>query len=217
MARRWAWSVSHSEFTLLDHYYFSRLRELVQAEGIVLDVVASFDALMRYDGIIFNYPEEPFRSGEVDALMNHVARGAAVIALAYYENEDNVAALLNALLTPVGLAFGYDAVTDPVHNVDDDPYLLVTHRVHRFGTGVGRLVLPCPCSVRVLHPAAEVVVEAEETAVVSSQAPPVLAALRFWERGWWMAMGTCVFWDNFTLPRGDNARFALNLLKTDPA
>jgi len=210
--RRWAWSTSHGEFTLADHYYFSRLQAFLRAEGLQVDIVSDFSRLLEYDGIILNYPEVPFRTHEIRALQDRVSAGAVLIGLAYYQNEDGVADVLNALFRPVGLCLEADVVTDPRHNVARDPYLVVTRRVLRYSTGVRRLVLPCPCSIRLSDPAAQPVVVGESTAVASSGNVPVLAAERPWGRGRWIAVGTCVFWDNFSLGRADNRRWARNLL-----
>ncbi len=212
MPRRWAWSTSHGEFTLADHYYFSRLQDFLRDRGLPVDIVPDFSRLLDYDGIILNYPEVPFQAHEIQALRDRVEAGAVLIGLAYYQNEDGVADVLNALFRPVGLVLEADVVTDPRHNVARDPYLVVTRRVLRYATGVRRLVLACPCSIRLADPAAQAIVVGESTATASSGNAPVLAAERPWGRGRWIAVGTCVFWDNFSLVRADNRRWAWNLL-----
>lgn len=212
MPRRWAWSTSHGEFTLADHYYFSRLQDFLRDRGLPVDIVSDFSRLLAYDGIILNYPEVPFQAHEIQALRDRVAAGAVLIGLAYYQNEDGVADVLNALFRPVGLVLEADVVTDPRHNVARDPYLVVTRRVLRYAAGVRRLVLPCPCSIRLADPAAQAIVVGESTATASSGNAPVLAAERPWGRGRWIAVGTCVFWDNFCLVRADNRRWVWNLL-----
>lgn len=212
MPRRWAWSTSHGEFTLADHYYFSRLQAFLRDRGLQVDIVPDFSRLLEYDGIILNYPEVPFQAHEIQALRDRVEAGAVVIGLAYYQNEDGVADVLNALFRPVGLVLEADLVTDPRHHVARDPYLVVTRRVLRYSTGVRRVVFPCPCSIRLTDPAAQAIVVGESTAVASSGNVPVLAAERPWGRGRWIAVGTCVFWDNFSLDRADNRQWTWNLL-----
>jgi hypothetical protein len=174
--------------------------------------VPDFSRLLTYDGIILNYPEIPFRNSEIQALHDRVEAGAVLIGLAYYQNEDGVADVLNDLFRPVGLVLEADVVTDPRHNLGRDPYQVVTRRVLRYATGVRRVVLPCPCSIRLVDPEAQPIVVGEPTATASSGNAPVLAAERPWGRGRWIAVGTCVFWDNFSLFRADNRQWAWNLL-----
>ncbi|MCS7313498.1 MAG: hypothetical protein NZ742_11410, partial [Acidobacteria bacterium] len=216
MPRRWAWSTSHGEFTLADHYYYSRLQDFLRTRGLQVDIVSDFHRLLEYNGIVLNYPEVPFKVYEIQALRDHVQAGAVLIGLAYYQNEDGVADVLNALFGPVGLVLEADVVIDPRHYVARDPYLVVTRRVLRYSAGVRRVVFPCSCSIRLSDPAAQPIVVGEPTATASSGNAPVLAAERPWGRGRWIAIGTCVFWDNFSLGRGDNRQWAWNLLTETP-
>ncbi len=213
---RWAWSISHQEFTIADHYYFWRLQRLLTDHGIPCVPVERFDDLFGYDGIVFNYPERPFTPAERDRLLTYVEQGGVVLALAYYLNEDHVAEILNVLLAPAGIRFRYDAVTDPASNYEGDPYMVVTTRVYRYASGVTHLMLACPCSVEILHADVVPVVQAESTArsTASLQDSICLAAERSLGRGRILAVGSCVFWDNFSIDVLDNGRWALALLQS---
>ena len=213
---RWAWSTSHQEFTIADHYYFWRLQRLLADHRIDCVPVERFDDLFAYDGIIFNYPEQPFTETERDRLLAYVERGGVIIALAYYLNEDHVAEILNPLLEPAGMRFRYDAVTDPVSNYEGDPYMVVTTRVHRYVSDPIRVMFACPCSVAILHADVVPVVQAEDTARSGErvESPICIAAERTLGSGRILAVGSCVFWDNFSIEVLDNGRWTLALLQS---
>ncbi len=210
MVHRIAWNVSHHEFTIEDGYYFSLLRRALDRAGVEVRTTTSWDEALSADVLVLNYPEDPFTPEEVARLQDYVAQGGRLVALAYYQNEDRVAEILNHVARPFGLRFGYDYVQDAVHHYGDDPYMVVTSRVYRV-PGVGRVLMPYAAPVRMETPGGERVVEGEETAV-SPSGSRVLAAQVAHGRGRFLAVGTCVFWDNYAITAYDNLAFALWLL-----
>ena len=209
MPVRIAWSVSHHEFTIEDGYYFSLLRRALHQAGARPITVARLQQGFDADVLVLNYPEDPFTPEEVEALRQYVARGGRLLALAYYQNEDRVAEILNAVARPFGLRFGYDEIQDPVHKHGDDPYMVVTSRVAV--PGIERVLMPYAAPILVEGPQVQVLVEAEPTAQ-SPSGSRVLAVQVNHGEGTFLALGTCVFWDNYAITAYDNLAFALWLL-----
>jgi len=211
MAHRIAWSVSHHEFTIEDGYYFSVLRRALEEAGVQVVPVERLEDAFDAPVLVLNYPEDPFTPEEVRWLEAYVAQGGRLVALAYYQNEDRVAEILNAVARPFGLRFGYDHVQDPVHKHGEDPYMVVTRRVNGVPS-VARVLLPYAAPVHLEdRETLQVLVEAESTAQVPSGSR-VLAAQARHGRGTFIAVGTCVFWDNYAITAYDNLAFAFYLL-----
>ncbi len=210
MRHRIAWSVSHHEFTIEDGYYFSILRRELEQVGAEVLPVPRLEEGFQAPVLVLNYPEDPFTPEEVDALREYVAGGGRLLALAYYQNEDRVAEILNAVARPFGVRFGHDHVQDPVHHHGQDPYMVVTRRVHGV-PGVQRVLMPYAAPLHIHGEKARALVEAEDTAV-SPSGSRVLAAQANHGRGTFIAVGTCVFWDNYAITAYDNRTFALWLL-----
>ena len=208
---RIAWDVSHLEFTIEDHYYFSRLKARIVARGGLVEEVGRIDDAFDYDTLVLNYPEQPFTPREVELVERFVERGGRVVAAGYYRNEDRVADNVNTVASVFGLALRDDGVEDQVHNHEGDPLLVVTDRIARYGLGVDRVLLPCTASVTATAPEAEAVVMA-----TASGGGAVLAAEARRGRGSFVLLGTCVFWDNFSIDRYGNGVFAMNLLFPEP-
>ncbi len=211
MSHRIAWSVSHGEFTIEDGYYFSILRRRLSEAGVRVDVVPRLQDALDADVLVLNYPEQPFAPEEVNWLRAYVAQGGRLVALAYYQNEDRVAEILNAVARPFGLRFLYDHVQDPVHKRGDDPYMVVTRRVYGL-QGVQQILLPYSAPLHMEDPdRVSVVVEAEETAQSPSGSRLLVAQVQE-GKGLFVAVGTCVFWDNYAITAYDNLTFAFRLL-----
>ena len=211
MAHRIAWSVSHHEFTIEDGYYFSTLRRALQQAGVQVVTVERLQDAFDAPVLVLNYPEDPFTPEEVDWLRAYVAQGGRLVALAYYQNEDRVAEILNAVARPFGVRFGYDHVQDPVHKHGEDPYMVVTRQVNGV-PGVARVLLPYAAPVHMENAETlQALVTAEETAHAPSGSR-VLAAQARYGRGVFIAVGTCVFWDNYAITAYDNLAFAFYLL-----
>ena len=214
---RIGWDLQYGEFTLWDHYYFSLLQKLLEEQGWETRPVVQSSDIDGVDVLVLNYPEMPLESSFIRHVMDRVKTGLRVIALAYYQNEDRVAGILNRLVEPLGFRFNPDGIIDPVTCEEEDPYLLKTSRVYRYGTGVGALVLPCSCSIEILSPGVAPVVESLSTSkclkgTSDRTTSYVLAAETRHGDGRVIGIGTCVFWDNYSLDRADNRRFVVNLL-----
>lgn len=211
---RIAWDVSHQEFTIEDHYYFSILKRGLVAKGaevFELDVLRDVNE-RHVDVLVLNYPEKPFTRRDVEIISRFLHDGGRVLIFGYYSNEDNIAATVNSLTKHFGLVLRADKVYDPVNNENDDPYLIVTSRIYDFNNGVKKVLFPCSASIKILSKDAVTVVEAEKTAKSTLGGKPILMAKIAFGRGTLILGGTCVFWDNFSIEKYDNKVFSLNLL-----
>ncbi len=211
---RVAWDYTHQEFTITDYYYFSILQKVCKENGIEVDEVTDWSKLPEYDVIVFNYPEIPFNEKEVEDVKKLVESGKRVIILGYYKNEDNIADTVNTLATAFGLRMNPDEVTDEVNNHKGDAYFVVTSKVYQYNDGVEKLMLACTPSVSLEGENTEVVIEGEETAKSNKGFKPVLGAVyKHPSGGEFIVIGTCVFWDNYSIELYNNKEFAVNLLK----
>lgn len=206
------WDVSHGEFTIEDGYYFSALSRLLAQEGITVRVTHRLEDGFTADALVLNYPEKPFTSEEVACLRAYVEQGGRLLALAYYNNEDRVAELLNALAEGFGVSFLYEGVQDPIHCLNGDPYMVLTRRVPGYPE-IREVFLPYAAPIAVLKEAkVRVLAEAEATAS-SPSGVRVLATETRYGKGTFVAVGTCVFWDNYAIDKAENRIFAVRLLR----
>jgi len=204
---RIAWDLSHLEFSIEDEYYFSKLMELIKSSGLELLVSENFEKTLQADVAVFNYPEESFSEREVSLISDFIKKGGRAIFLAYYKNEDRVAEHINEVSTNFGIEFQYNDVRDHKNNAGE-PFLILTSRIHFPGLKIGRIVLPCTCTLK-LSQNAKPLVETEATATIKA---PVFGYAKH-GNGVIICGGTCVFWDDYSLEKYENAKFSLALLK----
>lgn len=197
--KRVAWDISHSEFAVLDHYYFSRLLDVAKANNILIEEVDSIDDLGSYDVLVINYPEEYFKDDEVDRLKQFVRGGGILIVLAYYENKDDSARAANSISKRFGVKFNEDSVRSKFF--DENEYIIVTEKIKKFSDGVKKVVIPCPCSV-----------EGGESFIFEQERDIPLFTYVKEGSGMGIFGGSCSFWDNHSLMRADNKTFAMNIL-----
>lgn len=222
---RVAWSITHQEFTISDHYYFSILRREAERRGLIVEEVDRWEELPKYDTVVFNYPEVPFTEKEAQQVERWVwEEGKKVILLGYYKNEDRIADTCNSLARRFGMELNPDEVVDEQNNHQGDRYFVVTSKVRRYNKNhrnevvVNKVMLACSASVRPIMPDIKVVVRAEDTAqsnmgnytllIAEQLAPP--------SGGYFCLAGTCVFWDNYSINLYDNLEFSINLLRHTP-
>jgi len=198
------WSVFHQEFTIEDHYYFSILKKAIKYK-----LINSLEEAEDCKVIVFNYPEKPFSKKEIEKIVSLVEEGRRVIALGYYMNEDDVASILNELSSPFNLRMLPSAVIDEKSSINEDPLLLVTSKVKIFSEGVKKVLLPCVAPIEIKGGKAEPILLSEDSSSPPSQ---ILGARVLYGKGEFILLGTCVFWDNFSINHFDNLRFSLNLL-----
>ncbi|MFN3814141.1 MAG: hypothetical protein ACK4SM_05920 [Aquificaceae bacterium] len=212
-----AWSITHQEFTITDHYYFSKLSKEAQVAGIVIEEVSQWEKLKDYDTVVFNYPEIPFTEREAEDVEKWVWKdGKKVILLGYYKNEDLIADTCNTLARRFGMELNPDEVTDNVNNHEGDRYFVVTSKIRRYTKDeVKKVMLACSASIRPLMPDIKVVVRAEDTAISNHGNYTLLIAEQIapTSGGYFCLAGTCVFWDNYSINLYDNMSFSLNMLR----
>ncbi|MCX7760875.1 MAG: hypothetical protein N2Z81_06760 [Hydrogenothermaceae bacterium] len=210
-----AWSVTHQEFIISDHYYFSKLQKYAKQNDIVVDEVDQFERFSEYDVIIFNYPEIPFKKEEVDFIEELVKNGKKVGIFAYYKNEDRIADTCNTMSERFGIKFNWDIITDDVNNYDNDNLLITTTKVSEKmkEKGIGKVVLACTDSLTITGNDVMPMIYAEDTAVSKLGKEKILFA-RYMDPsgGCFIAGGSCVFWDNYSIDLFNNKEFSLALL-----
>lgn len=210
-----AWSTTHQEFIISDHYYFSKLQRYAKESGLVVDEVDEFEKFDNYDVVIFNYPEIPFRKDEVDYIHNLVKKGKKVGIFAYYKNEDRIADTCNTLSENFGIKFNGDTITDKTNNYDNDDLLITTTKVSpkMKEKGINKVVLACTDSLTITGQNVMPMIYAEDTALSKMGKEKILFA-RYADPsgGCFIAGGTCVFWDNYSIDLYNNREFSLAIL-----
>ncbi|MEM4658235.1 MAG: hypothetical protein QXX77_07445 [Candidatus Methanosuratincola sp.] len=204
-----AWDVSHLEFTIEDHYYFSILKKTLSEHGVQVKEIKSLEETHDYDVLVLNYPERPFTASDVDLVERYLDMGKKVIVCGYYANEDCVADNINTLARRFGVEMNGDSLTDEVNNDGGDSLLVVTGKVLKYGDGVHKLLMPCSASISLFSLHAEPIVLLENEVQGASG---VMGAEVRVNKGRFVVLGSCVFWDNFAINRYDNKRFVLNLI-----
>ncbi|MCI0455338.1 MAG: hypothetical protein L0Y68_10145 [Candidatus Dadabacteria bacterium] len=205
-----AWDISHLEFTIEDHYYFSILKFNIKKAGALVKEVYSFKDITDYDIVVLNYPEKPFNKDETALVKKYLEEGGKVITCGYYNNEDKIADNVNSLSSHFGLILNGDKVRDKSSNDNRDDLLIVTSRVLSYNDPVKKILFPCPASIVIRAHSVKPIVLLENPS--NSKKDRVIGAEAQVGRGRFLLLGTCVFWDNFAIKKYDNLKFSLNLL-----
>ncbi|MFQ5786645.1 MAG: hypothetical protein ACE5H1_01560 [Thermodesulfobacteriota bacterium] len=206
------WDISHQEFTINDHYYFSILKSKLLDEGALVSEVRLFKDIIKYDVLILNYPEKPFTKSDTKLVNKFLDKGNKVIACGYYDNEDMIADNINSISTHFGLSLKEDGVRDKLNNFKGDDLLIVTSKILSYDSNIKKVLLPCCSSITINGSSAAEFVLTEGSLIAKSKNKTILAAQSCVGNGKFILIGTCVFWDNFAINRFSNMRFALNLL-----
>ena len=196
---RVGWDATHGEFIVDDYYYFSKLRTLVDSE---VDCVYSFYKLENYDVIVFNYPEVKFKLREISRIKSWLKKGKTVVFASYYYNLDNVTGIINSVLKKLGLEMriSSDVIVDEKNNDGDK-----MHPLAKYGDHV--VVMPCSSSVVGGRAFVEGFTSAE-----CNNGSKCFAAYEEFGRGKVIVLGTCVFWDNYSIEKYDNRILANDIL-----
>ncbi|RMA92556.1 hypothetical protein [Hydrogenothermus marinus] len=211
--RKIGWDISHQEFIISDHYYFSKLQRYINEAGMQVDEVDEFEKLANYDTIIFNYPEIPFKKEEVDFIEELVKKGKTVGIFAYYKNEDHIADTCNTLSERFGIKFNGDIIIDNINNYDNDNLLITTTDISNMNNSINKVMLACTDSLLTTDPKVRILVHGEDTCESKLEFEPILFAEYVDENGGkFIAGGTCVFWDNYSIDLYNNKEFSLDLL-----
>lgn len=217
MTRKLLWDVSHREFSLSDHYYFSKLSSFLKQWGIEWEEreeKLSLNLLSPFNILVLCYPEEEFSPRERKAIKKFMERGGKVIISAYYRCSDKVTAICNTLTEEWGIKFRDDEVRDPQNCLDNDPLLITTTKLSPEFKGVSKLFFPCTASLEISEEKVETLIRGEDSARSDWGAGDiVLGARRKVGKGEIIALGTCVFWDNFAIEKFDNLNFCKHLFR----
>ncbi len=205
-----AWDISHLEFTIEDHYYFSILKSKIKEAGALVKEIGSFQRIVDYDVAVLNYPEEPFKREEVRLVQRYLNWGGKVIIAGYYNNEDRIADRINSISSHFGLVLKTDRVRDRSSNDEGDDLLPVTSRILSYNNNVTKALFPCSASVDILASMGKPIVVKET--LLGSNSKTIIGAEVSLGGGKLILLGSCVFWDNFAIRKYSNLMFSLNLL-----
>ena len=198
------WDASHGEFLVEDYYYLSKLGKLLREKGIKVNQVEDFDELEEYDVIVFNYPEEEFEKKEVERIEKWLSKGKRIIFAAYYQDMDKTATNINKVLSElkIPLRINNDVVIDSKNNLGDEMFPLCKYNGYT-------VVMPCTSSLIVADGNALIL----STGITKpkKRKNPVVGAM-YKNGGELVVLGTCVFWDNYSLDLVDNKILAFDLL-----
>jgi hypothetical protein len=208
---RIGWDVSHLEFTIDDHYYYSVLKSNIIDSGASVTTLKSLEYLNGIDVLVLNYPEKSFTKREVKKVMKFIEEGNRAVACGYYNNEDGIADCINSIAIPFGLALKKNSVRDKLNNYKGDELLLVTSRVLSHDYKVRKILLPCCSSVEIRRKSNSVIAMSQGSKSLP-RTEAIIAAQSNFGRGEFILIGTCVFWDNYSISRYSNLRFSINLL-----
>jgi hypothetical protein len=185
------WDVSHLEFIISDYYYFGKLNKFLADEGFTVQEVEAYDDLRYFDTIVFNYPELSFSESEVNQIFTWLEEGKTIIFAGYYKNEDGVGENINRVIERFGMRMNLE---EPMDFTSDDPYYVhVTTRTGLKG------IFPCTDTVSGGEP------------ILFSSVGDVGTQVKV-GKGKIITLGSCVFWDSFSLALGDNAHITKLIL-----
>ena len=211
--RKVAWSVAHQEFIISDHYYFSKLQKYAKQSDIHIDEVDDVQKFSRYDTVIFNYPEIPFNKDEVDFIQDLVKSGKTVGIFGYYKNEDRIADTCNTLSERFGIHFNGDTIVDNINNHEGDNLLVLTGDIYNLPGNIKKVMLACTDSLTTTKPEVRPLLHGENTAESKLGRETILFAEYLDPSGGrFIAGGTCVFWDNYSIDLYDNKNLSLYIL-----
>ncbi|HIP25997.1 MAG TPA: hypothetical protein EYG81_06080 [Archaeoglobus profundus] len=200
------WDASHSEFTIDDYYYFSKLRRYAEKEGIEVYEVKNFNKLGNYDVIVFNYPEKDFRSQEIGKIKRWLKSGKRIIFASYYGNMDGVSERINRVLTKlnVPVRINNDVIMDPENNMGDLLFPKAKYKDYI-------VVMPCSASIAAKNNVLISSFDGARSHPTGLENPVFGVKLNM--GGELVVLGTCVFWDNYSIDVESNKILALDLLK----
>ncbi len=204
-----AWDVSHLEFTIEDPYYFSKLRRLCHEKGILIEEIRDFQKLADYDVVVFNYPELKFSKGEIKDIETLLLSGKRVIFTGYCMNEDGVNENINKVLNYFGLNIFKDIVLCK-DSEGDNRYFPCLNVLGI--PSVRKVVMPCASSVGGEGATAFIKGDSSTITAPTNVESPIVGVVKKYGKGELIVLGTCVFWDNFSIDKADNKKLAFALL-----
>lgn len=206
---RIGWDISHLEFTIEDHYYFSRLKSEIIKAGSSIHEVKMLDDIQHYDLVVFNYPEKLFKKKEIVIINRYIKSGGKAVIAGYYNNEDQVADCINSLTFNYGIELEHDEIKDVKNCMDNDELLVVTRKINKYNAGVDSVLFPCCASIKILNNYSEPFIYVMDK---SNNGNGIIGVETRLDEGKLILIGTCVFWDNYAISKYNNLRFSLNLL-----
>jgi len=207
---RIGWDISHMEFTIEDHYYYSKLKYEIKKTGAIVKEIYDFKDINKFDILVINYPEYEFNRKDIELAKKFMDDGGKIIVAGYYRNEDNVADKVNSLSSNFGLEIKKDNVKDKVNCFNKDELFVVTSDIIYYRERVNKVMFPCAASIKIKNKNACTIICRKE--IENNSKRQIIAAETGFGKGKFILIGTCVFWDNFTISKYNNLRFSINLL-----
>lgn len=189
-------------------YYYSELLNLINKIGKHY-VANSYDDWKKGNVIIFNYPEKAFKESEKEKIDELVRDGKLIIFTGYYDNEDCVCDIINDVTKEYGIKLLKKCVKDKENCIEfkgkKDEKMVCTSRIYKFNENVEKVLLGYCAPVKV---------KGEAKPFVESEKGEIMAGYyKDDSNGILAVIGTCTFWDNFSIDKFDNKIFARNLLR----
>lgn len=209
LRKRIGWDISHLEFTIEDHYYFSRLKASIISSGGYVAEVRDFFELESFDTIVFNYPEIKFTGEESEYVYSLLKAGKRVLVTGYYNNEDNIRETVNSLSARFGVELNADGIRNYSSNFEGDSLLPVTDHLTLFNDSVLKIMIPCSASLNIVSGDNEPFLISKDRGIKDDK---IMGAVSLVGDGEFIILGSCVFWDNGAIVKYNNLDFALNLL-----
>lgn len=188
-------------------YYYSDLLNLINKIGKHY-IANSYHDWEKGNVIIFNYPENPFKESEIEKINELVKNGKLIIFTGYYGNEDNVCDVINDVTKEYGIKLLESCIEDKENCIEfkgnKNEKMVYTSKVYHFNEGVKKVLLGY-CAPVEIKSSAKPLVESEKGEIMAG-------CYKDSSGGGIIAIGTCTFWDNFSIDEFDNKIFARNLL-----
>ncbi len=213
------WCTRHKEFAISDYYYFSKLQKHLAQKHLQWEEKKqplSSKLLATYDIVVLCYPEEPLSPREVRAIERFMEEGGRVIVTAYFRCPDDVAGICSLLTQRWGIRFRGDVIRDPLHCLEGDPLLLYTSRISTSLKGVSQVFFPCSSSLEIKGEVTPLIIAEASAQSDCCGGELALGAIRRVGKGDLIALGTSVFWDNFSLDQLDNRNLCDLLFRINP-
>ncbi len=193
-------------------YYYSKIGKLIESIGYH-KIAYSPEDWEKGDIIIFNYPQPKkdrdgiriFKERYIEKIDSLIKEGRRVIFTGYYNNEDGVCDAINSVSKNYGIKILDFVVEDDENCFENDEKMVITSKINEFNKNVEKILLGYCAPVRAREDA-EIFVESENGEGMAGY-------YKDDSGGMLVVIGTCVYWDNYSIDKFDNFGFSRNLIE----